>query len=426
MFLRNILIVAISFLCFNNVANSQIPTTDIVVVLEEAFGLSLEGTELYQNFNDIKTQIAQIEQGLEGNAELQRAAEIVRQYNDILQESKMNDFSGMLNLVANFDQFGQGNGMSDFLSLNISEFDADGLYQTLSTSNFSDMSYQESITSYQDLNTFVEGVSQNTRKMQLQTALTYFQLSEQYKEKAIELDMLLNGTTNRSFTASGGDLGFSTVTGIFESIKGLLPGADLMGNLAEGGFGIKNLFTLGSKIKNGITNLFSSDPEWEDFSEEQQAEILAEYEEFDIDGNGELDSEEYAEIVEYITDALEEDMKERTENAANIFSNLTEGVSGLSSAIGDFTIAGEEATLVATDAERISMMQQRDEYISKSIEYQEKGAELMSRATELSPKEKESRNANVVKNVSEGLASTGKVGGAFSWGDWGFNSGSGD
>jgi len=102
-------------------------------------------------------------------------------------------------------------------------------------------------------------------------------------------------------------------------------------------------------------------------------------------------------------------MEAKTQAMSSLFDNITAGISGVSSTIGSLTIAGEEAALVATDAERIEMMKLRDDYIAISIEYQDKCSTLMTEATTLSPMETEQRNANIVKNVSTGLSSAGKI-----------------
>lgn len=390
--------------------NAQIPTTDVVVVLEELMGLSIEGTELYQTYNDLKTQIIQIEQSIEGNAELQRAAELIRQYNDLVQGSKLNDFSKLTSLVTEFDDFGQGSILGDLLNLNGVGADPNSLYASLSTVDFDDLNYGETLEGYGNLNVFIETVTQDNRKMQIQTALTYFQMSEEARQKAIELDMLLNSETSRSFTAEGQDLGFSSISGLFESLKTLLPSGGALKEMIKSGFGLKGLVQLGDKINNGLAGLFTDDIDAEDLPDEYVDQIFEQHPEFDYDADGLLDNDEYEDLVEYKENELAMEMEEKTNKLSGIFEDLVGGISNLSSIVGDFTIQGEEATLVATDAERIAMMKQRDDYMAECIEYKEKGAQLMKQAAVMSPMETEQRNKNIVNKVSEGLSALGNIG----------------
>jgi len=406
MFLKKIAIILMLIIGFNSNIKAQIPTTDIIVVLEELLGLSMEGTELYQKFNDIKTQIAQFEQGLEGNAELQRAADMIRQYSPILQSSKLNDFEKLTALVSGFQEFGASGGLDGVFG-DLLDIDPQTIYEGMSCGSFEGMSSSQKIESYKSINNLSNGIADNTRKMQIQTALSYFELSEVWKEKAMELDMLLNSSTNRSFTAEGTDLGFSSITGLFESLSGLMPGPNGIKKLIQNGFGLANL---GDKIANGLNNIFSSDPDIEDLDEEQVAIILEEYPEFDYDLDGQLDNEEYIAIVEFKTEELVEEMEEREKLAGDLMDDVLGGVSNMSSIIGSFTIEGEEASLIATDAERIRMMKDRDDYMSKYIEYQEKGAELMAKASELTDTEIEQKNYTIIKQVNTGLSALGKIG----------------
>jgi len=377
-------------------AKAQIPTTDIVQVLENAFGISIEGTELVQDYNDIIAQFEQLKQEMAQTDELKQIIELKKVINPLIVNSYFGDpmafqqFLGQQSgnpldyITQTFELMGdcQGEALSCTLE---SMFGASGFESVDLNAFFNLLDQNKNVEALQadgidDLNGIYsdyyyvqKGMNEFSDKKKLQLAQHYFEMSGDFQAKADEIAVLIDpdNTVVSDFLPQELNLDLISLTNIFKSLNIIGLFDDVADNEEE---------EEGGLILNVINFLT------EDFYEDLEMEDLPEIEGL---GLGNLD-----------LSGIKDKIFGLVQTVGNIV-NLLDLDTDISSIL---SIPEEEPAVKLSDFERMEMLDKQNEYLAKSVEYHEKAVDLIQEASQGSEQDRQERQTIVRQKIGQQLA----------------------
>jgi len=377
-------------------AKAQIPTTDIVQVLENAFGISIEGTELVQDYNDIVTQFEQLKQEMAQTDELKQIIELKQVINPLIVNSYFGDpmaFQQLLGqqsgnpldyITQTFELMGdcEGEALSCTLenmfgASGFENVDLNGFFDLLDQNKNVEALQSDGIDAlngiYSDYYYVQKGLNEFSDKKNLQLAQHYFEMSNDFQAKADEIALLIDpdNTVVSDFLPQELNLDLISIAGIFKSLN------------------ITSLFDNNQEEEEeegglilGIVNFLT-----EGYYEDLEMEDLPEIEGLGL-GNLELEGikDKLLGLVQTVGQIV---------NLLDLDENLTSAIS-----MED----GEEPAVKLSDFERMEMMDKQNEYLAKSVEYHEKAVKLIQEASQGSEQDKQERQTIVRQKIGEQLS----------------------
>ncbi len=372
-----------------NKAKAQIPTTDIIQVLENAFGISIEGTELVQEYNNLITQVEQIKQEMAQTDELKQIMELRQVVNPLIVNSYFGDpmaFQQLLGqqsgnpldyITQTFELMGDCEGEALSCTLE-SMFGASG-FENVDLNAFFDLLDQninvEALQAdgigalngiYSDYYYVQKGMNEFSDKKKLQLAQHYFEMSSDFQAKADEIKELLDpkNTVVPDFVPQQLNLDLISIAGILNSLN-IFDAEELLAGEEEG-----------DGLITGVVNFFTGNF----------------YDDVFEDGLPNLDG--------VVFDGIQSNLQNMFDAVVGLAENLDIDTD-LASIL---TMPEEEPAVKLSDFERMEMLDKQNVYLAKSVEYHQKAVELIEDASQGSEQDKQERQTIVRQKIGQQLA----------------------
>jgi len=386
---KKVLLLPLLFIVLQS--SAQIPVVDLFAAL-------IESLENLQNVQEIMIKVNENATGKQGvqnqrkiQLQLQKINKLYRTVNETLHNSDLNDISKLLQIseslstdlndyldINGVDELtGFGNMDSDLSNISVADWFENLDYDIigkLSTEN----SFSENVALLQANYDKKLNIEKFASKFTLQSAISNFQLADEYEAKAIELDNLINGVSLKFHSLESMNI---TMMDVIPDLMAMVPAFDKdCDNLS---FWVDSLAILNEDLE-GI--LISKELALEQVDMEYYEELvykelitIAEIENYQL------------KINNCNTNSI--NVKNRIDEQMDVIQGFFDEVAGAMEGLGLFDAVDEiqsEPDLNVNDGERIKLMQQRDEYFTKAKDLRLEGAQLIEEAnqsTEMSKQE---------------------------------------
>jgi len=396
---KKILLLPLLFIAFQS--SAQIPVVDLFAALIESLENLQNVQEIMIKVNENATEKQGVQNQRKIQLQLQKINKLYRTVNETLHNSELNDISKLLqiseSLSTDLNDYLDVNGVDELTGFGIMDSDLSNISVAdwsenldydilgkLSTEN----SFDENVALLQANYNKKLNIEKFASKFTLQSAISNFQLADEYEARAIELDNLINGVSLKIHSLEEMNI---TMMDVIPDLMAMVPAFDK--DCDNFSFWVDSLAILNEDLEN-ITlekEMSVQDEDMEYYEELVYKELItiAEIENYQL------------KINNCNTNAI--NVKNRIEEQMDVIQGFFDEVAGAMEGLGLFASVEEiqsEPDLNVNDGERIKLMQQRDEYFTKSKDLRMEGAQLIEEANQSTDMSKQEMKLQSMKRFT--------------------------